>query len=1073
MLRVVAHTSAAAAQQYYAKGLRREDYYSEGQELAGKWHGKAAARLGLFGPVSPEGFAALVDNRHPATGERLTPRTKTGRTVGYDLNFHAPKSLSLLHALTGDKALVGAFRAAVAETMAEIEGQVTTRVRQRGADADKVTGNLAWAEFVHFTSRPIGGIPDPHLHVHCFAFNATFDADETRWKAAKFLEIKKDAPYSEAVFHAHLTGKLKALGYGVERTRFGWEIAAVPRDLIERFSRRTAQIDRLAAERGITDAREKDALGAESREGKRRGLTSAQLRAAWEARLTPAEKAMFGTLRLAQGTGLQKITVAEAMDYACAKLFAKHSVVEPKRLVGEALRFGVGHMTPEAVWHEFGRREMIVRKIGSETLCTSLDVLAEEVSLINFVRTGRGMHAPFDSRAASLGNDALSVEQNAAVRHILSSRDQVISLRGGAGVGKTTLMREAVARIEATGVKVFAFAPSAAASRETLREAGFGNAETVAHLLANTKLQERTRQQVIWIDEAGLLGIRDMWEIMRIAGNRTKVILTGDTAQHAPVARGDAFRLMQDHAGLKVAEVTQIRRQEGETYRKAVAALSKGDLRTGFRRLDELGAIVEVENDAERYRLVAHDYLDLSRHGQVPLVVSPTHAEGAKVTAAIRDAKREAGLVGPEKRFVQFYNLQWEEADRRRPENYRDGLLVQFHQNVHGIRRGELFRVTGRNEEGEVRAVSNLGREVFLPLKEADRFQVFEEREIALARGDRVRITRNGTSDDGRRLNNGNVFTVQKLGRDGKIVLDSGAVLSARHGHLAYGYCQTSHSAQSKSVRDVLVAQSADSFLASSREQFYVSVSRGKQTIRIYTDDRQGLQEAVGGTSARRAGIELAGFSSQEVSSLMSDMGGLQWRDMVKSRAAEGVAKNHVQNLLRERKQDGFKKADGVDFRQYVQMRRGLAGSDGKSRSKGHPSGDIQKKGDVQNRGRSFLRPTQPPTAAKEQVAAAKTDKAAKPASVRKPTASQTRLDRVADGYRAAKDHFKKVSEKVKGTFKPRPEGRLANKLTQSNVAQAAKHSMKQRVADAGSMAKQHVKAQQKAPAPVAVKRGR
>ena len=1074
MLRVVAHTSAAAAQQYYAKGLRREDYYSEGQELAGKWYGKAAARLGLSGSVTPEGFAALVDNRHPSTGERLTARTKAGRTVGYDLNFHAPKSLSLLHALTGDKALVGAFREAVAETMAEIEAQVATRVRQRGAQADKVTGNLAWAEFVHFTSRPVGGIPDPHLHVHCFAFNATFDADEERWKAAKFLEIKKSAPYSEAVFHAHLADKVKALGYGIERTRFGWEIAGVPREVIERFSRRTAQIDRLASERGITDARKKDGLGAESREGKRRGLSSADLRAAWEARLSPTEKALFANLRIPEVSRRQpsKITAAEAMDYAVSKLFAKQSVVEQKRLVAEALRYGVGQVTPSAMWQEFGRREMVVRQIGSEKLCTSLDVLAEEVSLINFVRTGRGMHAPFEGRSRGAENETLSAEQKAAVRHILNSRDQVIALRGGAGVGKTTLMKEAVARIEAMGVHVFAFAPSAAASRETLREAGFANAETVAHLLANTKLQERTKRQVIWIDEAGLLGVRDMWEIMRIAGNGTRVILTGDTAQHAPVARGDAFRLMQNHAGLKVAEVTQIRRQEREDYRKAVAALSKGDLRTAFRRLDELGAIVEVGNDDERYQLLAHDFLGLSRQGSAPLVVSPTHAEGAKVTAAIREAKREAGLLGPERTFVQFHNLRWEEADRGRSENYRDGLVVQFHQNVHGIRRGELFHVTGRDEAGGVRAVDDDGREVSLPLKDAARFQVFEAREIGLARGDRIRITRNGNSDDGRRLNNGNVFTVQKFSKDGKIVLDSGAVLGAKHGHLTYGYCQTSHSAQSKSVRDVLVAQSADSFLASSREQFYVSVSRGKQSIRIYTDDRQRLQEAVGGSSTRRAGVELAGFTSRELSSLMSELGGRQWRDMIQSRRAEGATKNHVQNVLRERKQDGLKKTEAVDFRQYVEMRRGLAGSDGKSRSKGHPSGDAEKKANIQNRSRSFLRPTELTTGGKEKVAVANTAKDSSPARTQKPAATQSRQGRVANGFQAAREHFKKVSERVKGAFESAKPGKTAKQLPQSNVAAVSKHSVKQRAQDAGVQAKQQAKVQQKAPAP-AVRRGR
>ena len=81
MLRVVAHKSAAAAKAYYAEGLKREDYYSEGQEVVGKWHGKAAELLGLSGKVQQEHFAALAENRHPVTGARLTPRTKADRTT--------------------------------------------------------------------------------------------------------------------------------------------------------------------------------------------------------------------------------------------------------------------------------------------------------------------------------------------------------------------------------------------------------------------------------------------------------------------------------------------------------------------------------------------------------------------------------------------------------------------------------------------------------------------------------------------------------------------------------------------------------------------------------------------------------------------------------------------------------------------------------------------------------------------------------------------------------------------------------------------------------------------------------
>ena len=61
--------------------------------------------------------------------------------------------------------------------------------------------------------------------------------------------------------------------------------------------------------------------------------------------------------------------------------------------------------------------------------------------------------------------DTLNPEQREAVLHVLHSTDRVTAIRGGAGTGKTTMMKEAVAAIERCGQKVFTFAPSAEASR--------------------------------------------------------------------------------------------------------------------------------------------------------------------------------------------------------------------------------------------------------------------------------------------------------------------------------------------------------------------------------------------------------------------------------------------------------------------------------------------------------------------------------------------------------------------------------------------------------------------------------
>src|SRR6202158_3750742 len=135
MIRITQQDNAGAAKSYYSKA----DYYSEGQELVGSWGGKGASRLGLEGTVDKFSFERLCDNLHPSTGEPLTVRTRTERRVGYDFTFSVPKSVSLLYAMSGDQDIMVAFRAAVAETMREIETEMKTRVRKKGQDTDRTT----------------------------------------------------------------------------------------------------------------------------------------------------------------------------------------------------------------------------------------------------------------------------------------------------------------------------------------------------------------------------------------------------------------------------------------------------------------------------------------------------------------------------------------------------------------------------------------------------------------------------------------------------------------------------------------------------------------------------------------------------------------------------------------------------------------------------------------------------------------------------------------------------------------------------------------------------------------------
>ncbi len=647
MLRIIQSNSAAGAKSYYSTA----DYYTEGQELAGVWRGEGAARLGLSGEIRPEDWGSLCDNRDPNTGLPLTVRQKQERTIGYDFNFHVAKSVSVLYALTQDTRILDAFRESIKEAMREMESEMKTRVRRDGKNEDRTTGNMVWGEFVHFTSRPVDGVPDPHLHAHCFVFNTTFDESENRFKAAQFRDLKRDAPFFEAQFHSKLAHRMTELGLPVERTKSGWELAGVNKSTRDKFSRRTAQIEEISKENGITDAQAKSELGAKTRERKTKNFTIDELRREWRSRLSDEERS--GILRIAECVGSKSIpekdgVAAEAASLAVDHCFERKSVVPERELLTTALKRSYGQASFENVERAVNDQNLIRAERDGRRFVTTPAVLDEEKRMIDFARNGRGTCRPFCKGVHAFQREWLNDGQRRAVNHVLNSSDRVILLRGAAGTGKTAMMQEAIQTIEAEGTKVFTFAPSADASRGVLRSEGCDNAETVARLLVDETLQQQIKDQTVWIDEAGLLGTRATANVFALADKlNARVILSGDRHQHGSVERGAALRLLETEAGLIPAEIRDIQRQNG-AYKQAVQSLSEGRTDDGFQQLNKLGWIKEVESD--RYKEIAQEYVATVAGGETALVVSPTHLEGEWITREIRSELRQAGQIGNDER---------------------------------------------------------------------------------------------------------------------------------------------------------------------------------------------------------------------------------------------------------------------------------------------------------------------------------------------------------------------------------------------------------------------------------------
>lgn len=860
--------AANHAKAYFSEALDKADYYVHDQELPGYWQGRLAARLGLSGATSKEDFFALCENIHPRTGNHLTPRTKTERRVGYDINFHCPKSVSILHAFAKDEHILSAFRESVGTVMQAIEQDAKTRVRKDGQYDDRKTGELVWGHFTHQTARPVEDhLPDPHLHSHCFVFNATWDAQEQRFKAGQFGDINRDMPFYQAMFHKTLADKLAGLGYKIRKTAKSFEIDGVPQQAIDLFSKRTDEIGRVAKEKGITDAKELDDLGARTRSKKQKGATMQELKEAWREQVGALEiskEEAAKPVRHAPETPRENLTARECLDHALLHCFERASVVDERRILAEAFKHGLGSpaVTVEALEKLFQEESQIIHVTEhGRTKCTTREVLREEKRMVELARQGQGKMTPLYTVAPELN---LNGQQAAAVAHVLTTPHRVSIIRGAAGSGKTTLMKEAVKKIEAAGKKVITVAPTAQAARGVLRDEGFDKADTVARLLVDEKMQESLKGQVLWVDEAGLLGTKDMKEILELATKQNaRVIFGGDTRQHASVIRGDALRVLNTVAGIETAEVNKIYRQKDETYRAAVRDLSQGYVKDGFEKLDKMDAIKDADAGGVTAALV-DAYTKVVKQGKTALVVSPTHAQGDEVTKEIRKRLKAARIIGKKEiTATRYKNLNMTEAEKADLRNLRTGQIVQFNQNVPGFQRGSRWTVNKDKDDITV-LTDGKGTTATVPTHRSQDYDIMQAQEIYLSKGDKIRITRNGFDTKGKRLNNGQLLDVVRVSKSGKITLKNKQshetyILNKDFGHIAHAHCVTSHASQGKTVDEVFIYQPAATFPATDAKQFYVSVSRAREKAHIYTDDKEELLRHAATLGERTSALELIG----------------------------------------------------------------------------------------------------------------------------------------------------------------------------------------------------------------------
>jgi hypothetical protein len=172
---------------------------------------------------------------------------------------------------------------------------------------------------------------------------------------------------------------------------------------------------------------------------------------------------------------------------------------------------------------------------------------------------------------------------------------------------------------------------------------------------------------------------------------------------------------------------------------------------------------------------------------------------------------------------------------------------------------GEQWRV--KRKEGSAVIIERNGAEKALPLSQAKNFSTYQIEKLALSPGDRVRITKNFVirhMEGKSQCQNNDMHTVTAINDDG-ICLSNGVSLRRGRWHLDQGLVVTSHAAQGKTVDQVLVSVPVRTFSQVNEAQWYVSLSRARAAMFVFTDSLLALKEAVMRPSDRLSAHELLG----------------------------------------------------------------------------------------------------------------------------------------------------------------------------------------------------------------------
>lgn len=753
--------------------------------------GRFANLLGLAGPITPKELGALLDNRHPKTGKRLTMRNAPNRVMGWGLCFGVPKSVSIRGLVDGDRRLLVAMEKAVQATMDQAERCAGVAVRDGenyNTRKTRRTSNLLYVLIPDFIARPTPGEDaDPHLHIHVVLINASWDGK--RWRALEPSGLMEHILRLQAQFQVELARQVEALDHSIAWQRSAWEIAGVTRQEVLLFSGRARQVEQIATETKTRDEASKARIASRYRASKGPARSLEERVKEWRQKREQNLPNYAQPQPSLPPPAPAAKTVEEALRRAQRHLEEDHWAWSRDAWAAAAIYAGRGHIKIDQIEQgidalvQTGGKGDIIAITNGERICYTSRPVADAIAdCVRIANAGRGKYP-----AQAYEDAGQTPVVRRVVGAVLGCTDQVCGLDIARGKSRGLILQAITAAYPGKHeVVTLAVTPK---SLEHLRLD-----KHPAMIVRGLDLLPQTRKPKLIIADDGdhLSAVAMRYIFEKALEYNAKVVLVGDASSGAARNRGDALRHLALQSGVPLislrrpflsGRVTHIVAPKPDSPPPSSGNAPKGALPDAGR----VAAVVvrrgfaEISDDPEVIeQSVIHEIIkqSASKH---PTIAVASEQFVPRLNEAVRQNLLHS-TVGPALSDARFMDTLTEVTGQ---PVMKDDVLRLTRDCRHGHADEELTVVgstdsalLAKNRRGRVQQV--------VPTQDA--YRVFRPHLLEVAVGDRLQLTESLTTTEHEWFFPGEVVTVSDFQPDGRIRLQNGRTLPADFCHFRHGW---------------------------------------------------------------------------------------------------------------------------------------------------------------------------------------------------------------------------------------------------------------------------------------------